>query len=93
MVCAISQHMIHCFTIQQCTIHAKIIQISLSYSEETINTMQLEQYFAEQKTGSCCVMHINLSPHHMEFSDVFINMINIYIVTELLVSIVFRLLI
>ena len=44
--------------------------------------MQLEQHFAEQKTGSCCVMQINLSPHPMEFSDVFINMINIYIVTE-----------
>ena len=53
--------------------------------------MQLEQYFAEHKTGSCCVMHINLSPHYMEFSNVFINMINIYIVTESLVFIVFRL--
>ena len=27
-------------------------------------------------------MQINLSPYPMEFSDVFINMINIYIVTE-----------
>ena len=44
--------------------------------------MQLEQHFAEQKTGSCCVMQINLSPHPMEFSDVFINIINICIVTE-----------
>ena len=49
--------------------------------------MQLEQYFAEQKIGSCCVMQINLSPHHMEFSEVFIN---IYIVTESLVFTVFR---
>ena len=53
--------------------------------------MQLEQYFAEQKTGSCCVMHINLSPHHMEFSDVLNNMINIYIVAASLVFIAFRL--
>ena len=52
--------------------------------------MQLEQYFAEQKTGSCCVMHINLSLHHMEFSDVFINMITIYIVTESLIFIFLR---
>ena len=43
--------------------------------------MQLEQYFAEQKTGNCYVMQINFSPHHMEFSDAFINMFNIYIVT------------
>ena len=30
-------------------------------------------------------MQTNVSPHHMEFSGVFLKLINIYIVTELLV--------
>ena len=49
--------------------------------------MQLELYFTEQKTGSCCFMEINVSPHHLEFSSVFLNLININIVTESLVFI------
>ena len=44
--------------------------------------MKLELYFAEQKTGSCCFMQINVSPHHLEFSGFFLKLINIYKVME-----------
>ena len=50
--------------------------------------MQLELYFAEQKTGSCCFMQINVSPHHVDFSSFFLKLINIYKVTESLAIIV-----
>ena len=45
--------------------------MSLNYKEATINTMQLELYFAEQKTGSCCFIQINISAHHAGFSGSF----------------------
>ena len=38
-----------------------IIQISLSYAEKIINIMQLQLYFAEQKSWSCCIKQINVS--------------------------------
>ena len=44
--------------------------------------MQLKLYFAEQMTGSCWFMQINVSPQHVEFSSAFLKLINIYIVTE-----------
>ena len=44
--------------------------------------MHVELYFAEQKTGNCCFMQINVSPHHVEFSSVFLKVIYIYIITE-----------
>ena len=54
--------------------------------------MQLELYFAEQKTRSCYFMQINVLLHHVEFSIVFLKMINIYlIVTVSLVFIVWQL--
>ena len=40
--------------------------------KKTIDTVQLELYFAEQKSGNCCFIRITVSPHHMEFSDVFL---------------------
>ena len=43
----------------------------LNYAEKTINTMQLELYLAEQKTGSCWFIQINVSPRHVEFSVIF----------------------
>ena len=54
--------------------------------------MQLELYFAEQKTRSCCFMKINVFAHHAEFSSVFLKLINICIVAEALVFIVFSVL-
>ena len=56
-----------------------------------MGTMKLELYFAEQKTGSCCFVQVNVSPHDMEVSGFFLKLINIYIVTELLVFIVLQL--
>ena len=53
--------------------------------------MQLELYFAKQKTGSCFFMQKNDSPHHVEFSGVSFKLINITIVTELLAFVVLRL--
>ena len=41
--------------------------------------MQLELYLAERKTGSCCIIQVTVSPHHAEFSGVFLKLINIYI--------------
>ena len=49
----------------------------------------LELCFTEQKTGGCCFMQINVSPHHEKFIGVFLKVINIYIVTE---SIIFNVL-
>ena len=49
--------------------------------------MQLELYFAKQNTGSSCSMQKNVSLHHAEFSGVFLELINIYIVIESLVFI------
>ena len=48
--------------------------------KKTINTMQLELYFVEKKIGSCCLMQIIVSPHHVEFSGVFLKLITIYMV-------------
>ena len=56
-----------------------------------MGTMKLELYFAEQKTGSCCFVQVNVSSHDMEVSGFFLKLINIYIVTELLVFIVLQL--
>ena len=39
----------------------------------------------EQKTKTCSIMQINVPLHHMEFSGVFVKLVNIYIVTESLV--------
>ena len=55
--------------------------------------MQLELYFAKQNTGSRCFMQKNVSLHHGEFSGVFLELINIYIVIESLVFIGLQLLI
>ena len=50
--------------------------------------MQLELYFAEQKTGSCCFSwKKKVCPHYEEFSIVFLKLINIYIVNKSLVFI------
>ena len=35
--------------------------------------MQIKLYFAKQKTGSCCFMQINVSPHHVNLSFFFLN--------------------
>ena len=47
--------------------------------------MQLELYFAKKNTGSSCFMQKNVSLHHAEFSRVFLELSNIYIVIESLV--------
>ena len=47
--------------------------------------MQLELYFEKQNTGSSCFMQKNVSLHHAEFSGVFLELSNIYIVIESLV--------
>ena len=52
--------------------------------------MQLQLYFAEQKAQRCCLKQINISSHHVEFSGVFLKLINIYIVTEWLVFIILQ---
>ena len=53
--------------------------------------MQLELYFAKQKTISCFFMQMNVSLHHVEFSGVSLKLINITIVTELLAFVVLQL--
>ena len=49
--------------------------------------MQLELYFAKQNTRSSCFMQKNVSLYHTEFSGVFLELSNIYIVIESLVFI------
>ena len=63
----------------------------LNPAEKTITTTQLELYFAEQKTRSCYLIEISVPLHHVEFSIVFLKLINIYLVTVSLVFIVWRL--
>ena len=47
--------------------------------KKTVNTMQLELYFAKQKTKSCFFIQINDSPHHVKFTSVILKLINFYI--------------
>ena len=61
------------------------------HAEKTRNTKQLELYFAQQKIEGCCFMQINVSPHRVKFSGVFLKLTNIYIVTESMIFIVLEL--
>ena len=69
-------------------IHAKINQTSLNYAGKIIKDYTtITLYFAEQKTGSCSFMKLNVYPNQVQFSSVFLKLINIYIVNKTLVII------
>ena len=51
--------------------------------------MKHEHYiFLNKMTRNCCFMEIKVSPHEVEFSGVFLKLINIYIFTESVVFII-----
>ena len=87
------------FTTHDPTVHhPKMHDSCINYSNQfklcrkTINTMQLELYLAERKTGSCCIIQVTVSPYHAEFSGVFLKRIKLNVtLTESQVFIVLRL--